>query len=172
MLFDQVRNNNANRLRGIIAVILDWCDNALSRQGRQSRGVESNNLQHANLPKPSNIATVKHHALPSWRDIREHMTALQRDNSIVAMALQLIVLTAARTNEIRLAPWSEIGIKHRIWRIPASRMKADRPHTAFDGRMSGTERLEWCEGSQGGRGHTTKRHCRRGSDTHPAWRYT
>jgi integrase len=56
------------------------------------------------------------------------MTALQHDNSIAAMALQFTILTAARTNEVRLAPWSEIDIKHRIWRIPASRMKADRPH--------------------------------------------
>ena len=98
MLFDQVRNNNANRLREIIAVILDWCDNTLSRQGRQSRGAESNNLEHANLPKPSNIATVKHHALPSWRDIREHMTALQRDNSIAAMALQFTIFNS-RTHQ-------------------------------------------------------------------------
>src|SRR5262249_20487369 len=52
----------AKRLRGIIAVILDWCANKPKTPYR-AKGVNpaasKHNLEHANLPKPSKIAKVK-----------------------------------------------------------------------------------------------------------------
>ena len=73
MLFDQVLNNNANRLREIIAVILDWCDNKPKTPYR-AKGVNpaawKHNLEHANLPKPSNIVTGKRRAAPAARSLR------------------------------------------------------------------------------------------------------
>ena len=73
MLFDQVLNNSANRLREIIAVILDWCDNKPKTPYR-AKGVNpaawKHNLEHANLPKPSNIVTAKRRATPAARSLR------------------------------------------------------------------------------------------------------
>ena len=44
------------------------------------------------------------------------------------MAFEFIVLTAARSGEVRLADWSEIDWSNRTWTVPAARMKAQREH--------------------------------------------
>ena len=43
-------------------------------------------------------------------------------------ALRFLVLTAARSGEVRGATWSEIDLDARKWRIPAERMKAGVEH--------------------------------------------
>ena len=44
------------------------------------------------------------------------------------LALAFQVLTAARSGEVRGATWDEIDEAAKVWRIPAERMKSDRPH--------------------------------------------
>lgn len=43
-------------------------------------------------------------------------------------AINLLVLTAVRPGELRMAPWSEFDLKKATWTIPKERMKARRPH--------------------------------------------
>ena len=43
-------------------------------------------------------------------------------------AFEYLVLTAARSGEVRLADWSEIDLDNRTWTVPASRMKGKRVH--------------------------------------------
>ena len=43
-------------------------------------------------------------------------------------AFELLVLTAARSGEVRLATWDEINTTDHVWTIPATRMKANREH--------------------------------------------
>jgi integrase len=47
---------------------------------------------------------------------------------MAAYALQLCILTAARSGEVRGAVWSEFDLEKKIWTIPASKMKAGREH--------------------------------------------
>ena len=44
------------------------------------------------------------------------------------LALELLVLTAARSGEVRLATWDEMDVAGRVWTISAARMKAKREH--------------------------------------------
>ena len=44
------------------------------------------------------------------------------------LALAFVVLTAARSGEVRGARWDEIDEAAKVWKIPAERMKSDRPH--------------------------------------------
>jgi integrase len=44
------------------------------------------------------------------------------------LALEFLVLTAARTGEVIYARWSEIDFKSRTWIVPSARMKAQREH--------------------------------------------
>lgn len=44
------------------------------------------------------------------------------------LCLRFLVLTAARSGEVRGATWNEIDLKGREWRIPAGRMKAGLEH--------------------------------------------
>ena len=44
------------------------------------------------------------------------------------LAIEFLVLTAARSAEVRLATWEEIDQGSLVWAIPASRMKTAREH--------------------------------------------
>ena len=46
----------------------------------------------------------------------------------VKLAFELLVLTAARSAEVRLATWDEMDTAGRVWTVPALRMKAKREH--------------------------------------------
>ena len=44
------------------------------------------------------------------------------------LAFEFLVLTAARSGEIRGAKWDEIGFERKVWIIPSDRMKTGREH--------------------------------------------
>ena len=46
----------------------------------------------------------------------------------VTLAFELLVLTAARSGEVRLAAWDEMDTADHVWTIPATRMKMKRDH--------------------------------------------
>jgi integrase len=56
------------------------------------------------------------------------MADLHRHDSLVAKALDLLVLTASRTSQVTGAVWGEINLTTRIWTIPPGRMKRAREH--------------------------------------------
>ena len=76
------------------------------------------------------------------KDVTEHMQAVpHREAAAVIrkvrastalpaarLALEFLVLTAARWNEVRWAEWAEIDRSGRVWTIPARRMKTNRRH--------------------------------------------
>ena len=47
---------------------------------------------------------------------------------VVKLAFEFLVLTAARSGEVRGAVWTEIDRDEGVWTIPATRMKAKREH--------------------------------------------
>ena len=49
-------------------------------------------------------------------------------SAAVKLAFELLVVTAARSGEVRLATWDEIDLDAATWTVPASRMKAKRDH--------------------------------------------
>ena len=46
----------------------------------------------------------------------------------VTLAFEFLVLTAARSGEVRLAAWDEMDTAEHVWTIPATRMKMKRDH--------------------------------------------
>lgn len=56
------------------------------------------------------------------------MSALREQKGVAARALELTILTAARTGEVLGARVEEFDVERAIWTIPASRMKAGREH--------------------------------------------
>ena len=75
-------------------------------------------------------------------DIVQHMRALPHrevaavlatvrasgETPVLSLAFEFLVLTAARSGEVREARWIEIDTTHHVWTIPATRMKAKREH--------------------------------------------
>ena len=51
-----------------------------------------------------------------------------RSTRAVKLAFEFLVVTAARSGEVRLARWEEIDLARRVWTIPAERMKMRREH--------------------------------------------
>jgi integrase len=56
------------------------------------------------------------------------MKELRKQEGIAARALEFLILTAARTGEVRGAVWREFNLADRLWVIPGERMKAGREH--------------------------------------------
>lgn len=46
----------------------------------------------------------------------------------IKLAFEFLILTAARTNEVLRATWSEISLEDKVWTVPEERMKAGREH--------------------------------------------
>ena len=56
------------------------------------------------------------------------MARLRERDSVSARALELLILTAARSGEIRGATWQEVDLDKALWTIPGERMKAGKEH--------------------------------------------
>lgn len=120
------KTETATRLRGRIESILDWATVSKYRQGDNParwRG-HLDNL----LADPSRSKRTAHHPALPWQEIGAFMAALKGQDGIAAKAVELAILTACRSGEIRLATWAEFDLDAALWVIPAERMKAKREH--------------------------------------------
>jgi integrase len=73
------------------------------------------------------LVRVDHAAMP-YEDVAAFVAKLRKHEAASALALELCVLTAARSGEILGMRWSEIELDKKIWTVPANRMKAGREH--------------------------------------------
>lgn len=80
------------------------------------------------LPKPSRVKKTNHHAALPYAEAPAFTQLLRQQEGASARALQLVILTASRTNEVIAARKSEFDLQAKIWTIPAERMKAKREH--------------------------------------------
>jgi integrase len=69
-----------------------------------------------------------HHAAMPYEDVAAFIAKLRTREATSALALELCILTAARSGEILGMRWSEIDLDKKIWTVPADRMKAGREH--------------------------------------------
>ena len=81
-------------------------------------------------------------ALPKGGQVQEQQRALPHDQVAQALAtvrasnaypstklaFEFLVLTAARSGEVRLMVWDEVDLDARLWTVPAERMKSQREH--------------------------------------------
>jgi integrase len=63
-----------------------------------------------------------------YDDVSAFIAKLRKREASAALALELCILTAARSGEILGMRWSEIDLDKKIWTVPANRMKAGREH--------------------------------------------
>ena len=79
---------------------------------------------------PQNDIVTHLQALPH-RDVATAIETVRGSKSAqpaVRLAFEFLVLTAARSSEVRLSTWDEIDAADRVWTISAERMKAKREH--------------------------------------------
>lgn len=73
--------------------------------------------------------TKKHFPSLPYQRMGEFMKALRAQETEAARALEFVILTASRSDEVRSAPWSEFDFSRKLWTVPASRMKRGRDHS-------------------------------------------
>jgi integrase len=116
----------ASRLRARIEQVLDAARAAGHRSGENPARWRGHLDQL--LSKRLRIDRGHFAALP-YPDVPAFVTALrERPPGPAALALEFLILTAARSGEARAATWDEIDVAAAIWIIPPARMKAGREH--------------------------------------------
>lgn len=120
------KTETAVRLRGRIEAVLDWASVRGFRQGENPARWRGH-LDKI-LPAPKKITKVEHHPAVKLDDLHGFITDLKGRPGIAARALEFLILTAARSGEVRGATWAEIDLASRTWTIPGERMKAWREH--------------------------------------------
>lgn len=121
------KNETASRVRNRIELVLSYAVQRELRPEGLNPARWRGNLDMA-LPQLSRKSRIEHHAALPIDDIHGFMNLLAQVEGMGAKALEFLILTAARSGEVRGATWSEIDLDAGTWSIPAERMKASRPH--------------------------------------------
>jgi integrase len=117
----------ATRVRARIEEVLDYAtvkgwrtgDNPAQYKGR---------IEHL-MPKAKKGGDKQHHEALPYAELPAFMAQLRAVRRTPrAVALELAILTAARSEEARGATWAEFDFKARTWTIPGSRMKGGKEH--------------------------------------------
>ena len=111
----------ARRVRQRIGAVLDWS---------YAKGLRGTEAPMRSLSKglPRQPKKDGHFEAMPYPDVPAFIIKLRERSSMGRLALEALILTAARSGEIRLARWGELDLDAGLWSIPATRMKMGRAH--------------------------------------------
>jgi integrase len=115
----------ASRVRGRIESVLDFAKVHDLRSGENPAAWRGHIA--LTLPKRQKLSKGHHAALP-YQEVPTFIAKLRETETIAALALEFIILTAARSGEVLGAKWCEIDQAAKTWTIPPARMKAAVEH--------------------------------------------
>ncbi len=121
----------ARRVRRRINAVMEW---AVAMEFRRDNPCDR---LKKTLPRQKDI--VKHMRALPHSEVSAAIATVQKSKASLAtkLAFEFMVLTAARSGEVRLAQWDEIDLGSKTWLIPAERMKANREHGVPLSRRAG-----------------------------------
>ncbi len=117
----------ATRLRSRIELVLSYAMQAGYRPEGLNPARWRGGLDKL-LPAPGKITKVEHYAALQVGDMGAFMQRLRTAEGVGARALEFVILTAARSGEVRGATWAEIDLDAATWVVPEGRMKAEKEH--------------------------------------------
>src|ERR1700730_5866376 len=120
-----LKSETASRVRGRIEKVLDAGKAKGFRDGENParwRG-QLDHLLHREC-----LASLRHPSAMPYEELAAFIAKLRNREASSALALELCILTAARSGEILGMRWSELDLDKKIWTVPANRMKAGREH--------------------------------------------
>jgi integrase len=120
------KTETAKRIRGRIETSLSWA--AVSGYRSTENPARWKGNLDAVLPKPSKLKRVEHlRALP-WQQVPSFIVELHKREGMAARAVEFVILTAARSGEVRGMTWDEVDLDAGVWTVPADRIKAGKKH--------------------------------------------
>ena len=120
------KTETASRVRGRIEAILDWAKVRGFRAGENPARWKGH-LDHI-LPAKGAVAKVEHHRALPYSEMPDFWIKLRQQDGGGARAMELLILTAARSGEVLGARWDEIDMEAATWTIPGGRMKGGAEH--------------------------------------------
>ncbi|MDO8908992.1 MAG: integrase arm-type DNA-binding domain-containing protein [Pseudohongiella sp.] len=130
----ETKTETAKRIQGRLENILGWC--AIHGYRSEENPARWKGYLDKVYPAPSKTRKRNHHAALELNAMPEFMGKLRTRAGAAARALEFLILTASRTNEVigdkRIGKagitWPEIDFEKRIWSVPAERMKSGKDH--------------------------------------------
>jgi integrase len=127
----------ATRVRGRLAAVLGWA----TAQGHRTGDNPARWRDHLAklLPARTKVRRVVHHPALPYADVGAFLVELRKQGGTSARALEFLILTAARSGEVRGARWSELDpapapgadpaeLRAQTWTVPPERIKAGKLH--------------------------------------------
>jgi integrase len=115
----------ARQVRNRICAVLDYSH----AKGWRSREAPSGNGSlKAGRGLPRQVKAQENRKAMPYVALPGFITALRRKPSYSRLALELLILTGTRSQEVRLATWAEFDLQERLWTIPADHMKRSKAH--------------------------------------------
>ena len=112
----------ARRVKQRIRTVMQWAKGANLYSGENPVTAAEGSLPRHSKGETRHYAAMPYDALPTF------LADLAKRDGIAAMALRFLILTAARSGEVRGARWSEIDLETGVWAVPGTRMKAKKDH--------------------------------------------
>jgi integrase len=117
------KGETARRVKQRIGVVLDYAHAKGWREAEAPMRAVNQLMRGIKQPTRGNFASMP------YKDLPEFMAGLRDGElSVGRLALQFVILTAARSGEVRHAQWKEIDREAAEWRVPAEKMKAGKLH--------------------------------------------
>jgi len=116
----------ASRVRMRIEKVIAFAD-ARAKRERPNPARWKNNLD-TQLAKAASVKKVRNHPALAIDAVPEFMAEVRKMQGAGARALELAILCASRSSDVRGALWSEFDLDNAMWVISAERMKAEREH--------------------------------------------
>ena len=119
------RAETARRVRQRIGTVMKWA----ITQGFRTDNPAGEAIGAA-LPRNNGNGGPRHHRALPYGEVAGALVAVRASGAGMStrLAFEFLVLTAARSGEVRLATWDEIDVEARVWTVPGERMKAGREH--------------------------------------------
>ena len=79
---------------------------------------------------PKNGVRVRHQKALPHGEVAGALDRVHASNALLStkLALEMLVLTACRSGEVRMARWSEFDLREAVWTMPEDRTKSGREH--------------------------------------------
>jgi len=124
----KTKTETASRLQGRIKSVID----AAIVDGYREKANPAlwSGYLSTQYDNPNAIKTVVHMPSMPYSKMHEFMGALRKHDTISARALEFLILTAVRSENVRSATWSQFDMEAKVWTIPQAQTKTKtRPHT-------------------------------------------